>query len=420
MSSPRAGRTSGHRRRRRSAAPVRPPGAEDLTGREAVLEVGAIAHGGHCVARWDGRVVFVRHTLPGERVRAVITDGRADSRFLRADAVEVLQAAPGRVERPCPYAGPGRCGGCDFQHVAPAVQRELLAAVVQEQLLRLAGIEREVVVEAVEPTPLDWRTRVGWTVGADGRPGLRKHRSHDVVAVDHCLIAAPALPVVLDRTWRAAHLDTVVSSVGDTAVVADGELVEGRSRLREAVRGRELRVSATGFWQVHPGAAEALVDAVLTFGRPRSGQHCADLYSGVGLFSVFLAVAVGATGSVVSIESDGQAVKDARRNAHDLPQLQIVAADVGEVLASTDPDHVDLVVLDPPRAGAKAEVVKQVAARTPDRVVYVACDPAALARDLATFAGHGYSLTGLRAFDLFPMTQHVECVALLERAGTGP
>jgi tRNA/tmRNA/rRNA uracil-C5-methylase (TrmA/RlmC/RlmD family) len=235
--------------------------------------------------------------------------------------------------------------------------------------------------------------------------------------VDRCLIAAPALPVVLDRTWRAGHLDTVVSSAGDSAVVADGELVEGRPRLREGVRGRELRVSATGFWQVHPAAAETLVDAVLTFGRPEPGQHCADLFSGVGLFSVFLAEAVGASGSVVSVESDGQAVKDARRNAHDLPQVQIVAADVDEVLAGTDPEHLELVVLDPPRAGAKADVVTRIAARTPDRVVYVACDPASLARDVATFAEHGYALTGLRAFDLFPMTQHVECVALLEPAG---
>jgi len=416
MTASRAGRSPGHRRRRRSASPTSRPPAEDLTGREAMLDVGPIAHGGHCVARWDGRVVFVRHTLPGERVRAVITAGRADSRFLRADAVEVLQAAPGRVERPCPYAGPGLCGGCDFQHVAPAVQRRLLAAVVHEQLFRLAGIDLEVVVEAVEPTPLDWRTRVGWTVRADGRPGLRRHRSHEVIAVDRCLIAAAALPVVLDRTWRAGHLDTVVSSAGDTAVLADGELVEGRSRLREVVRGRELRVSATGFWQVHPGAAEALVDAVLAFGRPEPGQRCADLYSGVGLFSVFLAEVVGAAGSVVSIESDGQAAKDARRNAHDLPQLQIMAADVHEVLVGTDPEHVDLVVLDPPRTGAKADVVDQIAARTPDRVVYVACDPASLARDVATFARHGYALTGLRAFDLFPMTQHVECVALLEPA----
>jgi tRNA/tmRNA/rRNA uracil-C5-methylase (TrmA/RlmC/RlmD family) len=383
------------------------------------LDIGAIAHGGHCVARWDGRVVFVRHTLPGERVRAVVTEGDASSRFLRADAVEVLRPAAGRVEQPCPYARPGLCGGCDFQHATPQLQRELLASVVREQLSRLAGVEREVVVEAVEPTPLGWRTRIGWTVGPDGRAGLRRHRSHDVVAVDRCLIAAPGLPDVTGRTWRAGHLDTAVASSGDVAVMADGELVQGRARLREQVAGRELKVSAAGFWQVHPHAARTLVDAVLTYARPAPGERCADLYSGVGLFSVFLAEAVGARGSVVSVESDPVAVSDARRNVHDRPQVRIVAGRVDEVLrhesrAGEEVAPLDVVVLDPPRTGAKAEVVEQVVARRPSRVVYVACDPAALARDVATFARLGYRLSDLRAFDLFPMTAHVECVALIE------
>jgi tRNA/tmRNA/rRNA uracil-C5-methylase (TrmA/RlmC/RlmD family) len=413
VSAPQRRRPPQRGRRRGPKPPARPP-AEDLTGREAVLDVGPIAHAGHCVARWDGRVVFVRHTLPGERVRVVVTEGTAESRFLRADAVEVLTAAPGRVERPCPFSGPGRCGGCDFQHVDPAVQRELLAAVVQEQLQRLAGIDRPVVVEAVEPTPLDWRTRVRWAVDDQGRPGLRRHRSHEIVPVDRCLIAAPGLPDVLQRTWEADHLDTVVSSTGDTAVLADGEPVDGRRRLHEEVHDRRLTVSAAGFWQVHPAAARTLVDAVLELGRPAPGERCADLYSGVGLFSVFLAGAVGADGSVLSVESDAPAVRDARRNAHDLPQVRIVAGRVDEVLTAAEPEPLDLVVLDPPRTGARRVVVEQVVARRPARVVYVACDPAALARDVATFAEHGYHLADLRAYDLFPMTQHVECVALLE------
>ena len=405
-------------RRPRAATATRPP-AEDLTGRVVELDIGAVAHGGHCVARWDGRVVFVRHTLPGERVRAVVTEGDADSRFLRADAVEVLRPVEGRVEQPCPYARPGLCGGCDFQHATPELQRELLGSVVQEQLSRLGGVERDVVVEAVEPAPLGWRTRIGWTVGADGRAGLRRHRSHDVVAVDRCLIAAPGLPDVTGRTWRAGHLDAAVGSSGDVAVVADGTLVEGRARLREQVNGRELRVSASGFWQVHPRAAQTLVDAVLALARPAPGEHCADLYSGVGLFSVFLAEAIGTHGSVVSVESDAVAVSDARRNVHDLPQVRIVAGRVDEVLAEDArtgdvAPALDVVVLDPPRTGAKRAVVEQIVARRPSRVVYVACDPAALARDVATFARLGYGLTGLRAFDLFPMTAHVECVALLE------
>jgi tRNA/tmRNA/rRNA uracil-C5-methylase (TrmA/RlmC/RlmD family) len=400
-------------RRRRGGAAAAARGA-DLTGREAVLDVGSLAHGGHCVARWDGRVVFVRHTLPGERVRAVITEGYERSRFLRADAVEVLQAAPGRVRRPCPYSGPDLCGGCDFQHVDPAVQRELLAGVVREQLARLAGLDLAVVVEAVDPTPLDWRTRVGWTVDADGRPGLRKHRSHDVVAVDRCLIAAPQLPDVRSRRWAAGAVSTAVSSNGDTAVLADGQLVEGRSRLHEQVHHRELVVSASGFWQVHPRAAQTLVDVVMQLGRPQPGQRCADLYSGAGLFSVFIAEAVGEAGAVLSVESDRQAAKDARRNAYDLPQLRMATGEVRAVLAAEQPERLDLVVLDPPRSGAKALVVEQIVARAPRRVVYVACDPAGLARDVATFRGSGYALTALRAFDLFPMTAHVECVALLE------
>ncbi len=178
-----------------------------LLGQEATLDIGPVAHGGHCVARWDGRVVFVRHTLPGERVRVRVTEGDESSRFLRADAVEVLDAADGRVPVPCPHAGPGRCGGCDFQHVAPARQRELLAAVVSEQLQRLAGLDVDVTVQAVPPDDLGWRTRVGWTVAADGGVGFRRHRSHEVEPVDRCLIAAPSGGVAAGDPRRAGRAD---------------------------------------------------------------------------------------------------------------------------------------------------------------------------------------------------------------------
>lgn len=389
----------------------------DLTGHEAVLGVDRVAHGGHCVARWDGRVVFVRHTLPGETVRVLITEGSDSSRFLRADAVEVLAAAPGRVEAPCPYAGPGLCGGCDWQHASPVTQRELLGAVVAEQLARLAGIERDVVVEAVAPDDLGWRTRLGWAVDGQGRPGLRRHRSHDIVTVDRCLIAAPGLPQVQGRTWSAAHLDAAVSSRGDAALVADGAVVQGKARVRERVADRDFRVAAGGFWQVHPAAAVTLVDAVLAYARPQPGERVADLYAGVGLFSAFLGEAVGRDGSVLAVEGGVAAVRDARRNLHDLPQVHIETGAVKGVLERLPVEPLDVVVLDPPRVGARATIVGQVAARTPSRVVYVACDPAALARDVATFAEHGYELAALRAFALFPMTHHVECVALLTPRG---
>jgi tRNA/tmRNA/rRNA uracil-C5-methylase (TrmA/RlmC/RlmD family) len=173
-------------------------------------------------------------------------------------------------------------------------------------------------------------------------------------------------------------------------------------------------VSGAGFWQVHPGAAQVLVDAVLDAADPQPGEHALDLYCGVGLFAAGLASRVGSEGTVLGVEGEGRAVADARRNLHDLPWVRLEHAPVASVLTGGDrPARADVVVLDPPRTGAGREVVEAVAALRPRVVVYVACDPAALARDVATAAEAGYRLAGLRAFDLFPMTHHVECVATL-------
>ena len=391
-----------------------------------VVDVGPVAHGGHCVARLDGQVVFVRHTLPGERVRIRITE--RSKRFLRADAVEVLDPAPDRVPAPCPYAGD--CGGCDFQHVSPAGQRRLLTSVVREQLDRLAGLTWDGEVEAVAPDDLGWRTRVAFAVDESGRAGLRRHRSHDVVPIEECLIAHPGLPSVLDRTWDSESVEAIVSSTGerllvtdatipdeveravDGVVAVDGTVRGGRGALTEQVHDTTMRVSGSGFWQVHPAAATTLVDAVLEAAQVQPGETVVDLYAGVGLFTVFLADAAGEQGTVVSVESDRSAARDARRNLHDRPQVQLVAATAERALRAGQIETADVVVLDPPRTGAK-RAVAGIAALAPRRVVYVACDPAALARDLATFADLGYGLDGLRAFALFPMTHHVECVATL-------
>jgi tRNA/tmRNA/rRNA uracil-C5-methylase (TrmA/RlmC/RlmD family) len=399
---------------------------------EAIVDVGPVAHGGHCVARLDGQVVFVRHALPGERVRIAITE--RTKTFLRADAIEILDAAPGRVEPPCPYAGPGRCGGCDFQHVDPAVQRGLLGDVVREQLRRLAGLTWDGEVEAVDPEALGWRTRVQFAVDGDGRPGLRRHRSHEIIPVDRCLIAHPDLPVVLGRTWDADTVEAIVSSTGerllvtdasisdevedevDGVVAVDGTVRGGRGAVTERVLTEDFRVSGSGFWQVHPDAASTLVAAVLEAAQARPGDTVLDLYAGVGLFTTFLAGEVGEDGTVLSVESDPGGSRDARRNLHDLPQVRLVGETVERALRQGAlGEQADVVVLDPPRTGAK-KAVQGIVDLAPRRIVYVACDPAALARDLASFAARGYALVGLRAFALFPMTHHVECVAVLERA----
>ncbi len=377
---------------------------EDVAGERFEVEVGAVAHGGHFVARHDGRVVFVRHALPGERVTVEITED--SGRFLRGDAVEVHEASPARVTPPCPYAGPGACGGCDFQHVDLAEQRLLKAAVVSEQLSRLAGLDREVVVEPVLVTSrpdgtgagdghgiddgLRWRSRMQYVALPDDQRGLRVHRSHDVVVVDDCRIAAPDAREPGDGTL----VETVVTTHGT----------------------RSFEVAADGFWQPHVEAPRLLVESVLEALAPRPGESVLDLYAGVGLFAAYLAEAVGPTGSVLAVEGDRTASSLSGRNLSDLPWAASIAGRVDRVL-HRGVERPDLVVLDPPRVGAKRQVVRQVAALAPRAVAYVSCDPAALARDLAYFAEQGYELASLRAFDLFPMTQHIECVALVVPAG---
>jgi len=417
-------------------------------GDEVEVDVTTIAHGGHCIARHEGQVLFVRHALPGERVLARVTETGAGERSVRADAVAVLSASPDRVTPPCPWSGPGRCGGCDLQHVSLPRQRQLKADVVREQFARLARLDVDVTVEPVpgDDGGLDWRTRVEFAVGDDGRAGLRRHRSHEIVAVDHCRIAAPGVDSlrVTGRTWPGTDaVDAVAPSVGDAVavVVPGGEAPLVRERVVVGAGGeREFTLSARGFWQVHPGAAQTFVDAVLEAAAPRAGERALDLYAGVGLFAAALARAVGPSGQVIAIESDAAACAHARDNLADLPQVAVLAARVDDAFGVPRPSRrgsssqrgsrprkpsrstlvpasADVVVLDPPRTGAGKGVCAEIAAMAPRAVVYVACDPAALARDTAYFADLGYRLDTLRAFDAFPMTHHVECVALLTKSG---
>lgn len=399
----------------------------DWTGIDGmIVDIVGVAHGGHMVARHEGRVIFVRHALPGERVKIRVTE---ESRtFLRADAIEVLSASPHRVSPPCPVAG--TCGGCDFQHVDEAGQLELLTTVVREQLARIAKIDFDVSVEPIGEM-LGWRTRMDWAVDPQGKAGLRRHRSHEVLPNPPCLIAHRDLPSV-DAAWNGDRVRAVVTSSGQKFVAASkpipdvlasectgvldhrGTRVTGSDTAVERVHGRRFEVSPIGFWQVHPRAAETLVDAVLDFAQPQPGETAFDLYSGVGLFSAFLADHVGATGAVHAIEGSRHAQQHAMRNVAEFPQAHIHHGSVEKVLHSGRvPKSADLIVADPPRAGAKA-AIPLIASRGASRIVHVACDPAALARDITIYRQQGYFLRDLRAFALFPMTHHVECVALFE------
>ncbi|MCK9897274.1 class I SAM-dependent RNA methyltransferase [Frankia sp. AgB32] len=446
------------------------------------LVVGPVAHGGFCVARADGRVVFVRHALPGERVRARVTDASHD-RYWRADAVDILDAAPQRVAVPCPHAGPGRCGGCDWQHADLAAQRQGKAEVVADALRRFGGVELAVDVEAVpvevaaveagaggrSAAPddgLGWRTRMRFAVTADGEIGLRASRSHQVVATPDCRIAHPLVAAALAgrRFVGAESVEVAASpSTGQVSVTVRGDAPASSPAVRdslpvsagptagnaagdqagrtvsgtpashlgagdgpveggpvvEKVAGRRFTVGPDAFWQIHPRAPEVLVEAVRTALRARPGETALDLYAGAGLFAAFLAADVGPHGRVVAMESDPAAVSAAADNLADLPQVslrgvRVTPATVRGVLGGGPvPAGVDIAVLDPPRSGVGAEVMTALLAYHPRAVAYVACDPVALARDLAVASKAGYDLVSLRVFDLFPMTHHVECVALL-------
>ncbi len=370
------------------------PAATLRSGDEFTVEVKGMAHGGHAIAHHAGRTLLVRHAIPGERVRVRVTE--ASRKVVRADAIEVLEPSPLRVAPPCRFAGPGACGGCDFQHIALGAQRSFKEEVLRSSLIRFGGLGQHEVdrldtrVHALpgRPDGLRWMTRVGWAQDATGNRGLRRHRSHDVVPIDHCLLApaeidSPSTPIpaaaserrVRDRTW-----------------------------------------DVTGFWQVHPALPEALVDAVLQAGAVQPGESWWDLYSGAGLFAAFLGESVGPSGAVLAVESAAASVSSGRRALADLPQVSWIQADVATWIDGGDHAAPDGVVLDPPRSGAGEAVIDALTSAGIPRVVYVACDPVALGRDLRVAAANGYAVESLRAFDAFPMTHHFETVAHLTPA----
>ena len=396
---------------------------------ELVLDIGPAVHGGHALARHEGRVVFVRHAIPGERARVRLTEQRRKG-YWRGEAIEVLDASPDRVPSVWPEAGPGGVGGGELAHVALHAQHRWKRDVLLDALTRIGRLDPEeevltrltVAPVAGDVDGLGTRTRIELTADGEGRAGMYRHRTHEVIALRQMPLAVPEIAALdlLERTWEPrARIDAVAPSEGDPVVLLDGRPWRGdRTHVRERVEvdGRlyRYRLAAAGFWQVHRGAPATLVRAVLEAARPEPGQHVVDAYSGAGLLSLPLAEAVGPRGSVLAIEADEQAGRDARRNAHGLSQLALRTGEVARSLADIE-TRPDAVVLDPPRAGAGPEVIGKLAGLDTPRIVYVACDPAALARDVRSALEAGYRLDALRGFDLFPHTHHVEAVATLVR-----
>ena len=380
-----------------------------------------VAHGGHFIARHNGAVIFVRHAIPGEQCTIEITS--TGSSFNRADVVSVQQPSEFRVEPPCRHAHRLGCGGCDFQHISPAYQRVLKSDVITEQFSRIAKKEISVEVEQVGD-PIGWRTRAIATTNRNGKLGFYKSRSHSIAPVDDCLICVKGMNFseVATRSLKGdVRVEISSSNTGERTIAlapTRGEekarITEGQAVLHEVVHGRTLEVSQDSFWQSHVKAPEVLTQAVLDFAQLKSGEHVLDLYGGVGLFTAAIIDVVGPDGHVDLIEGSKVAAEDARRNFAHATNVTIATGDVAKLLPRVT--SADVVVLDPPREGAGRDVIMQITALEPRAIVYVACDPAALARDTAYLEDHSYTLAKLRAFDLFPMTHHIECVALYERA----
>lgn len=389
-------------------------------GDRVVISLERAAHGGTCVGRHEGQVVFARLGIPGETVEVEITEIGPKQRFARGEVLEVKVASPDRVVPACDHAVAYGCGGCDWQHVALPRQREIKRGIIVEQLQRLGGLPAEhpalagLQVQACgdDETGLQYRTRMDFVGDARGRLGLRAARSHDVLNVQPCPLAVPAISESdeIRRPWAAGGAVRFAASAHGVTVVPEGVRDE---IVVERVAGHTFSVGARGFWQAHRNAPETFVALAAELLAPRPGESVLDLYGGVGLFAKPLAAAVGVGGRVVCVEADKDAARLARRNLKDYPHAEVVGERVDRWLQQTPLRRVDCIVLDPPRTGAGPEVLRRLLRLQPRAVLYVACDPAALGRDLAEIGASGYELTTLRAVDAFPQTAHVETFALL-------
>ena len=380
-------------------------------GDRITVEIGPIAHGGHFIARHKGQVIYVRYGITGEEAVVEITS--TSSKLARGDAIEILKPSKDRVVPPCKYAVPGGCGGCDFQHIEISAQLELKRSVIREQFSRLGRIEMDLDVLPAEPTNgLHWRTRMDFAISKNGKPGLYSARSKEVTEIDQCLIAVEAIndPAMFSRSWKGDdRLEVAVSSSGEKNVSRGGRSISGPTQLHEVVGEHTYEISPTSFWQSHSAAPKTLTKLVMDLMALRPGDQVCDLYGGVGLFTAPMAEDVGDIGKVHLIESSHRATQDALKIFEKSKNVVIHSGRVEQKLPLIN--RVDVILLDPPRTGAGDMVIKQMVAKKPRTIVYVSCDPASLARDAKALEEAGYHLNHIVGFDLFPMTQHVECVA---------
>jgi tRNA/tmRNA/rRNA uracil-C5-methylase (TrmA/RlmC/RlmD family) len=395
---------------------------------ELTLATGAPANGGSCVARHEGRVVFVRYALPGEQVRVRVVADHGS--YWHADVVEVLEASPDRIDSLCPIAGVDGAGCCDLAFASPEAARRLKGAVVANQLAKLGGYhwcdEADASAEPVgagEPT--GWRTRVRLDTSDDGHAGFHRYHSAALVTDLRCgQLPEGALAGLSEGGWPSgAHLHVALDDDGERHVVQSGprigkrsatRVVEGGYEATQRVGERVWRVPVTAFWQAHRDAARVYSELVGQWAQLGEGMVAWDLYGGAGIFAAVLGEAVGGTGQVVTVDTSRGASRSARAALADLSNVSVVTDSVRRAI-SAQSRRADVAVLDPPRSGAGRDVIDLLAAAEVPRIIHIGCEAASFARDVGLYIKHGYRVEVLRVFDSFPLTHHIESVAVLTR-----
>jgi len=376
------------------------------------LNIGAIAHGGHFIARHNSQVIFVRHAITDEVAVVKITS--VNSKIAFGDAIKILKISKDRVASPCKYSSPGKCGGCDFQHISITAQIKFKKFIIHDQFKRIANIDIEVNVISVEPdSGLNWRTRFDFSISENGKIGLYSSGTKEITKIDKCLIAVNTINKldIFKRKWKGLdRLKISTSSSNQVNIHRSGKNLSGPTQLNEIIGENLYNISPGSFWQSHKNAPKILIEKIIEFANLKLGDCVCDLYGGVGLFSVPILKKIGTTGKVHLIESDKSCIKDARRifekNENAIIHFGKVEQKIGKI------KNIDVIILDPPRNGAGKQVINQIIDKGPRSIIYVSCNPASLARDTKILLANTYSLDKIIGIDLFPMTQHIECVSL--------
>ncbi len=405
------------------------------------LELTQMAHGGSALGRHQGRTIFVPYAIPGERITARIVQDKG--RFARAQGVSLLEPSASRVTPRCPHFGPGRCGGCHWQHIDYPAQLEFKRQVVIDQMERLGSFHDLTVHPTVaSPDPWQYRSHTTFHPTGDRRLGFVATDDEHVIPVEECHIIRPELLDLfysldlreidnLDRVRLQVGTDgaerlVVLSTTDDGLPEIESDLpvsisflssdnapmaLIGASAVHYTIKERTFRVTAGSFFQVNLPQAEILVDLMLNRLDVQAGDAVLDLYAGVGLFTAFLAARAA---RVTAVESYPPAVSDADANLADFDNVDLIEGAVEDALPEQAGPYAAAVV-DPPRTGLEPAALDALAALSPRQIVYVSCDPATLARDAKRLVAKGYQLIDVQPVDMFPQTYHIEAVATFTR-----